>query len=112
VKALKTAQGPGPEDGGDDRRERGDLVKLADFALVVDSSSTRGFRNPYHIGHVLCEMVDRMLFNSPPKSAGSRGRGQREEYYENAKFKLQIAEWNVFLIALCIFQFAMLFLIC
>jgi D-sedoheptulose 7-phosphate isomerase len=42
------------------------LVRIADFALVVDSSSTPRIQEAHiTIGHVICEMVDRMLFQQP-----------------------------------------------
>jgi D-sedoheptulose 7-phosphate isomerase len=46
--------------------EGGDLARIVDFALVVDSSSTPRIQETHIIiGHVLCEMVDRLLFQQP-----------------------------------------------
>ena len=66
VKALKTAKDLGLKTVAMTGGNGGDLVKLADFALVVDSSSTPRIQETHiTIGHVLCEMVDRMLFQQP-----------------------------------------------
>jgi D-sedoheptulose 7-phosphate isomerase len=44
----------------------GEIAKLSDVALVVDSPSTPRIQEVHiTIGHVLCEMVDRMLFQQP-----------------------------------------------
>ena len=66
IKAIKVAKEMGLKTvslaGGDG----GDLAKLSDIALVVDSSSTPRIQEVHiTIGHVLCEMVDRMLFQQP-----------------------------------------------
>jgi len=66
IKAIKTAKEMGLKTisltGGDG----GDLAKLTDIALVVDSPITPRIQEVHiTIGHVLCEMVDRMLFQKP-----------------------------------------------
>jgi D-sedoheptulose 7-phosphate isomerase len=66
VKAVKAAKDLGLKTVGLTGGNGGDLVKLADFALVVDSSSTPRIQETHiTIGHVICEMVDRMLFQQP-----------------------------------------------
>jgi D-sedoheptulose 7-phosphate isomerase len=66
VKAVKAAKDLGLKTVGLTGGNGGDLVKIADFALVVDSSSTPRIQETHiTIGHVLCEMVDRMLFQQP-----------------------------------------------
>jgi D-sedoheptulose 7-phosphate isomerase len=63
VKAVKAAKDLGLKTVGLTGGNGGDLVRIADFALVVDSSSTPRIQEAHiTIGHVLCEMVDRMLF--------------------------------------------------
>lgn len=66
IKAIKAAKEMGLKTisltGGDG----GDLAKLTDIALVVDSPITPRVQEVHiTIGHVLCEMVDRMLFQKP-----------------------------------------------
>ena len=66
IKAIKAAKEMGLKTisltGGDG----GDLAKLTDIALVVDSPITPRIQEVHiTIGHVLCEMVDRMLFQKP-----------------------------------------------
>jgi len=66
IKAIKVAKEMGLKTicltGGDG----GDLAKLTDLALVVDAPSTPRIQEVHiTIGHVLCEMVDRMLFQKP-----------------------------------------------
>lgn len=66
VKAVKAAKDLGLKTVGLTGGNGGDLVKIADFSLVVDSSSTPRIQETHiTIGHVLCEMVDRMLFQQP-----------------------------------------------
>ena len=44
----------------------GELAKIVDLAVVVDSPVTPRIQEVHiTIGHVLCEMVDRMLFQHP-----------------------------------------------
>lgn len=66
IKAIKAAKEMGLKTisltGGDG----GDLAKLTDIALVVDSPITPRIQEVHiTIGHVLCEMVDWMLFQKP-----------------------------------------------
>ncbi len=66
IKAIKVAKEMGLKTvslaGGDG----GEVAKLSDVALVVDSPSTPRIQEVHiTIGHVLCEMVDRMLFQQP-----------------------------------------------
>ncbi|RPJ35365.1 MAG: SIS domain-containing protein [Deltaproteobacteria bacterium] len=66
VKAIKVAKDMGMKTVGLTGGDGGDLAKIVDFALVVDSSATpRIQEDAITIGHVLCEMVDRMLFQQP-----------------------------------------------
>ena len=58
LKGLKTV-GLAGADGGQ-------LATLADIALVVDAQSVPRIQEVHiTIGHVLCDMVDRMLFQHP-----------------------------------------------
>lgn len=44
----------------------GELAKLVDVALIVESTSTPRIQEVHiTIGHILCEMVDLMLFHHP-----------------------------------------------
>lgn len=46
--------------------EGGELAKLADLALVVDSTSTPRIQEVHiTIGHIICEIVDLLLFQRP-----------------------------------------------
>jgi D-sedoheptulose 7-phosphate isomerase len=66
VKAIKVAKDLGLKTVGLTGAGGGDLAKLVDFALVVDSSTVARIQEVHiTIGHVLCEMVDRMLFQQP-----------------------------------------------
>jgi D-sedoheptulose 7-phosphate isomerase len=66
VKAIKTAKDLGLKTVGLTGAGGGDLAKLVDFALIVDSSTTARIQEVHiTIGHALCEMVDRMLFQQP-----------------------------------------------
>lgn len=66
VKAIKAAKDMGLKTVGLTGGDGGDLAKVADIALVVDSSATPRIQETHiTIGHVLCEMVDRMLFQQP-----------------------------------------------
>jgi len=66
VKAIKMAKDMGLKTVGLTGGEGGDLARIVDFALVVDSSSTPRIQETHIIiGHVLCEMVDRLLFQQP-----------------------------------------------
>jgi D-sedoheptulose 7-phosphate isomerase len=66
VKAIKVAKDLGMKTVGLTGGDGGDLAKIVDFALVVDSAATPRIQETHiTIGHVLCEMVDRMLFQQP-----------------------------------------------
>jgi len=66
VKAIKMAKDMGLKTVGLTGGEGGDLARIVDFALVVDSSSTPRIQETHIIiGHVLCDMVDRLLFQQP-----------------------------------------------
>jgi D-sedoheptulose 7-phosphate isomerase len=66
IKAIKVAKDLGLKTVGLTGGGGGDLAKLVDFALVVDSSTVARIQEVHiTIGHVLCEMVDRMLFQQP-----------------------------------------------
>ena len=66
VKAIKVAKDMGLKTVGLTGGDGGDLAKIVDFALVVDSTATPRIQETHiTIGHVLCQMVDRMLFQQP-----------------------------------------------
>jgi D-sedoheptulose 7-phosphate isomerase len=66
LKAIKVAQEMGLKTVSFTGGDGGDLAKLTDITLVVDSSITARIQEVHiTIGHVLCEMVDRMLFQQP-----------------------------------------------
>jgi D-sedoheptulose 7-phosphate isomerase len=66
MKAIKTAKEMGLKTVGLAGRDGGELAKIVDIALVVDSQIVPRIQEVHiTIGHVLCEMVDRMLFQQP-----------------------------------------------
>jgi len=66
IKAIQAAKEMGLKTVGLAGRDGGELAKLVDIALVVDSQSVPRVQEVHMtIGHVLCEMVDRMLFQHP-----------------------------------------------
>jgi len=66
IKAIQAARELGLKTIGLAGRDGGELAKLVDIALVVDSQSVPRIQEVHMtIGHVLCEMVDRMLFQHP-----------------------------------------------
>jgi D-sedoheptulose 7-phosphate isomerase len=66
LKAIKVAKDMGLKTVGLTGGEGGELAKIADIALVVDSPLTPRIQEVHiTIGHVLCEMVDRLLFQNP-----------------------------------------------
>ncbi len=66
IKAIKVAKEMGLKTIGLAGMEGGDLAKIADLAIVVDSQITPRIQEVHiTIGHVLCEMVDRILFQQP-----------------------------------------------
>jgi len=66
LKAIKAAKEMGLKTVGLAGRDGGELANLVDIALVVDSQIVPRIQEVHiTIGHVLCEMVDRMLFQHP-----------------------------------------------
>jgi D-sedoheptulose 7-phosphate isomerase len=66
IKALKVAREMGLRTVGLAGMDGGELAKIVDLAVVVDSQVTPRIQEVHiTIGHVLCEMVDRMLFQHP-----------------------------------------------
>lgn len=66
IKAMKLAKEMGLRTLGLAGNDGGELAAVAEIALVVDSPSTPRIQEVHiTIGHVLCEMVDRMLFQNP-----------------------------------------------
>ncbi len=66
IKAIKVAKDMGLKTLGLTGGNGGDLVKIVDLALVVDSTVVPRIQEVHiTIGHVICEMVDRMLFQNP-----------------------------------------------
>lgn len=66
IKGMKVAKEMGLKTialvGGDG----GELTKIADLALIVESTSTPRIQEVHiTIGHIICEMVDLMLFQKP-----------------------------------------------
>jgi D-sedoheptulose 7-phosphate isomerase len=66
IKAMKVAREMGLKTVGLSGADGGELAKVVDLAIVVDSQVTPRIQEVHiTIGHVLCEMVDRMLFQHP-----------------------------------------------
>jgi D-sedoheptulose 7-phosphate isomerase len=66
TKAVKVAREMGLKTVGIAGKDGGALAKLVDIALVVDSQSVPRIQEVHiTIGHVLCGMVDQMLFQEP-----------------------------------------------
>jgi len=66
TKAVKVAREMGLKTVGVAGKDGGALAKLVDVALVVDSQSVPRIQEVHiTIGHVLCGMVDQMLFQEP-----------------------------------------------
>ena len=66
LKAVKLAREMGLKTVGLAGMDGGELAKIVDLAVVVDSQVTARIQEVHiTIGHVLCEMVDRMLFQQP-----------------------------------------------
>ena len=66
IKAIQVAKDLGLKTVGLTGGNGGDLAKIVDLALVVDSPTVARIQEVHiTIGHVLCEMVDRMLFQQP-----------------------------------------------
>jgi D-sedoheptulose 7-phosphate isomerase len=66
IKAVKVAREMGIKTVGLSGRDGGELAKAVDLAIVVDAQVTPRIQEVHiTIGHVICEMVDRMLFQHP-----------------------------------------------
>jgi len=66
IKAVKVAREMGIKTVGLSGRDGGELAKAVDVAIVVDAQVTPRIQEVHiTIGHVICEMVDRMLFQHP-----------------------------------------------
>ena len=66
LKAIRLAKEMGLKTIGLTGGDGGELAKIADLAMVVDSPITARIQEVHiTIGHVLCEMVDRLLFQNP-----------------------------------------------
>ncbi|KPK93961.1 MAG: phosphoheptose isomerase [Deltaproteobacteria bacterium SM23_61] len=66
IKAVRVAKEMGLKTVGLAGNDGGELAKVADIAIVVDSPVTPRIQEVHiTVGHVLCEMVDRMLFQHP-----------------------------------------------
>jgi len=66
LKAMKVAREMGLKTVGLTGTDGGELAKVVDLAIVVDSQVTPRIQEVHiTVGHVLCEMVDRMLFQHP-----------------------------------------------
>ena len=66
IKAVKVAKEMGLKTVGLCGNDGGELAKVTDIAVIVDSPVTPRIQEVHiTIGHVICEMVDRMLFQHP-----------------------------------------------
>jgi D-sedoheptulose 7-phosphate isomerase len=66
IKAMKVAREMGLKTVGLAGGDGGQLAKLADIALIVETQRVPRIQEVHiTIGHVLCDMVDRMLFQHP-----------------------------------------------
>ena len=66
IKAVKVAKEMGLKTVGLAGNDGGELAKAVDVALIVASPITPRIQEVHiTIGHVICEMVDRMLFQHP-----------------------------------------------
>ena len=66
IKAVKVAKEMGLKTVGLAGNDGGELAKGVDIALIVASPVTPRIQEVHiTIGHVICEMVDRMLFQHP-----------------------------------------------
>jgi D-sedoheptulose 7-phosphate isomerase len=66
IKAMKVAREMGLKTVGLTGMDGGELAKTADLTIVVDSQVTARIQEVHiTVGHVLCEMVDRLLFQQP-----------------------------------------------
>jgi D-sedoheptulose 7-phosphate isomerase len=66
IKAVRVAREMGIKTVGLSGRDGGELAKAVDLAIVVDAQATPRIQEVHiTIGHAICEMVDRMLFQHP-----------------------------------------------
>ena len=66
IKAVRVAREMGIKTVGLSGRDGGELAKAVDLAIVVDAQATPRIQEVHiTIAHVICEMVDRMLFQHP-----------------------------------------------
>ena len=66
LKAVKVAREMGLKTVGLTGMDGGELAKIVDLAIIVNSQVIPRIQEVHiTIGHVLCEMVDRMLFQQP-----------------------------------------------
>jgi D-sedoheptulose 7-phosphate isomerase len=66
IKAIKVAAEMGLKTVALSGNDGGELAKISDIALIVDSPVTPRIQEVHiTVGHVICEMVDRMLFQHP-----------------------------------------------
>ncbi len=66
IKAVKVAREMGLKTIGLTGKDGGELARIVDLPIVVDSQVTPRIQEVHiTICHVLCEMVDRMLFQHP-----------------------------------------------
>jgi D-sedoheptulose 7-phosphate isomerase len=66
IKAVQVARDMGIQTVGLAGKDGGELARVVDLALIVDSQSVARIQEVHiTIGHVVCEMVDRMLFQQP-----------------------------------------------
>jgi D-sedoheptulose 7-phosphate isomerase len=66
IKAIKVATEMGLKTVALSGNDGGELAKISDIALIVDSPVTPRIQEVHiTVGHVICEMVDRMLFQHP-----------------------------------------------
>jgi D-sedoheptulose 7-phosphate isomerase len=66
IKAVRVARDMGIQTVGLTGKDGGELARIVDLALLVDSPSIPRIQEVHiTIGHVVCEMVDRMLFQQP-----------------------------------------------
>ena len=66
IKAVKVARDMGLQTVGLTGKDGGELGRVVDLALIVDCPSIPRIQEVHiTIAHVVCEMVDRMLFQQP-----------------------------------------------
>ena len=66
IKAVKVAREMGMKTVALTGNDGGELARIAEVSIVVDSAVTPRIQEVHiTVGHVLCEMVDRMLFQQP-----------------------------------------------